>query len=88
MWISCKADFGKDTLFSEFRIESNSNNEIWLEIHLEALLRVLRSCETSGQSASGCEMRHHPWYKLTVQSRQPSARQGKESSSAVKSRSS
>lgn len=39
----------QDTLFSGYRIESNNNNEIWLEIQVEALLRVLKSCEASGQ---------------------------------------
>ena len=41
----------QETLFSGYRIESNSNNEICLEIHLEALLRVLKSCETCSVSA-------------------------------------
>lgn len=36
-------------MFSQFRIESNNGNEIWLEIQLEGLLKVLRSCEASGQ---------------------------------------
>jgi hypothetical protein len=39
----------QDTLFSSYRIESNNNNEIWLEIQVEALLRVLKSCEASGK---------------------------------------
>ncbi|ORY30828.1 checkpoint protein Hus1/Mec3 [Naematelia encephala] len=38
------------TLFEEFRIESNSNNEIWLEVHLDALLKVLRSADSSAGS--------------------------------------
>jgi hypothetical protein len=39
----------QETLFSGYRIESNNNNEIWLEINVEALLRVLKSCDSSGK---------------------------------------
>lgn len=37
------------TLFDHFRIESNANNEIWLEINLDALLRVLKSADSSSR---------------------------------------
>ena len=42
----------QSTLFDNFRIESNNDNEIWLDIHLEALLKVLRSADSSGESLS------------------------------------
>ncbi|ORX34922.1 checkpoint protein Hus1/Mec3 [Kockovaella imperatae] len=35
------------TLFTQFRIESNNDNEIWLEINLDALLKVLKSADSS-----------------------------------------
>ncbi|WVR03258.1 hypothetical protein IAU60_000249 [Kwoniella sp. DSM 27419] len=35
------------TLFDNFKIESNANNEIWLEVNLESLLKVLRSADSS-----------------------------------------
>ncbi|GFZ44818.1 hypothetical protein JCM24511_02544 [Saitozyma sp. JCM 24511] len=35
------------TLFTEYRIESHSDNEIWLEVHLDPLLKVLRSADSS-----------------------------------------
>ncbi|BEI93921.1 uncharacterized protein CcaverHIS019_0603800 [Cutaneotrichosporon cavernicola] len=41
------------TLFDHFRIESNNNNEIWLEVNLDALLKVLRSADTSSGIANG-----------------------------------
>ncbi|BEJ16983.1 hypothetical protein CspHIS471_0603840 [Cutaneotrichosporon sp. HIS471] len=41
------------TLFDHFRIESNNNNEIWLEVNLDALLKVLRSADTSSGIADG-----------------------------------
>ncbi|GMK54198.1 hypothetical protein CspeluHIS016_0107840 [Cutaneotrichosporon spelunceum] len=41
------------TLFDHYRIESNNNNEIWLEINLDALLKVLRSADTSSGIADG-----------------------------------
>ena len=40
----------QDTLFREFRIESNNQNEIWIELHLDALLKILRSAESCGTS--------------------------------------
>lgn len=39
----------QDTLFTSFRIESNNDNEIWLEINLDSLLKVLRSADNSGE---------------------------------------
>ncbi|KAI9633365.1 checkpoint protein Hus1/Mec3 [Dioszegia hungarica] len=36
-----------ETLFSNFRVESNNKNEIWLELHLDALLKVLKSADSS-----------------------------------------
>ncbi|WVQ85159.1 hypothetical protein IAT38_007324 [Cryptococcus sp. DSM 104549] len=36
-----------DTLFTAYRIESNSNNEIWVEITVESLNKVLRSADQS-----------------------------------------
>ncbi len=38
------------TLFAGFRIESNSDNEIWLEVNLDSLLKVLKSADNSGES--------------------------------------
>ncbi|WRT63399.1 uncharacterized protein IL334_000304 [Kwoniella shivajii] len=35
------------TLFDAYKIESNANNEIWLELHLDSLLKVLRSADSS-----------------------------------------
>lgn len=43
----------QDTLFKDFRIESNNNNEIWLELQLDALLKILKSAESCGESFSG-----------------------------------
>ena len=40
--------FNQSTLFSQFRIESNNENEIWLELKLDALLKVLKSADGSG----------------------------------------
>ncbi|KAL7420160.1 DNA damage checkpoint control protein [Cryptotrichosporon argae] len=49
VWSSCQT-----TLFSGYRIESNNDNEIWLEVNLDALIRVLRSADTSaGISSEG-----------------------------------
>ncbi|KAL1408920.1 Checkpoint protein hus1 [Vanrija albida] len=39
------------TLFDHYRIESNANNEIWLEINLDAFLKVLKSADTTSGSA-------------------------------------
>ncbi|WWC67135.1 uncharacterized protein I206_101042 [Kwoniella pini CBS 10737] len=36
-----------DTLFDNYKIESNANNEIWVELHLDSLLKVLRSADSS-----------------------------------------
>lgn len=57
---------GQDTLFRNFRIESNNNNEIWLELHLDALLKVLRSADSSSESSlprwsATCHRRFFPW---------------------------
>ena len=38
----------QETLFKDYRIESNNNNEIWLEISLDSLLKILRSADNSG----------------------------------------
>ncbi|AGV14263.1 HUS1 checkpoint protein, variant [Cryptococcus neoformans var. grubii H99] len=35
------------TLFEDYRIESNSNNEIWVEVNLDSLVKVLRSADNS-----------------------------------------
>ncbi|WVN86024.1 uncharacterized protein L203_101182 [Cryptococcus depauperatus CBS 7841] len=35
------------TLFDGYRIESNSNNEIWVEVNLDSLAKVLRSADSS-----------------------------------------
>ncbi|WVF66361.1 hypothetical protein IAT40_001101 [Kwoniella sp. CBS 6097] len=35
------------TLFDAYKIESNANNEIWLELHLDSLMKVLRSADSS-----------------------------------------
>nr|XP_019048408.1 HUS1 checkpoint protein [Kwoniella bestiolae CBS 10118]OCF27338.1 HUS1 checkpoint protein [Kwoniella bestiolae CBS 10118] len=35
------------TLFDAYKIESNANNEIWVELHLDSLLKVLRSADSS-----------------------------------------
>ncbi|TYJ55504.1 hypothetical protein B9479_003776 [Cryptococcus floricola] len=35
------------TLFEGYRIESNMNNEIWVEVNLDALHRVLKSADTA-----------------------------------------
>ncbi|WWD22870.1 hypothetical protein CI109_107365 [Kwoniella shandongensis] len=35
------------TLFDGYKIESNAQNEIWLELHLDSLLKVLRSADSS-----------------------------------------
>ncbi|OCF33100.1 HUS1 checkpoint protein [Kwoniella heveanensis BCC8398] len=35
------------TLFDSYKIESNANNEIWLELHLDSLMKVLRSADSS-----------------------------------------
>ncbi|RSH84667.1 uncharacterized protein EHS24_006191 [Apiotrichum porosum] len=51
------------TLFDHFRIESNANNEIWLEINLDALLRVLKSADSS--SGSGGDGGRHNAASLT-----------------------
>jgi hypothetical protein len=40
----------QETLFHSFRIESNSDNEIWLEVQLDSLLKVLRSADSSCMS--------------------------------------
>ncbi|WWC85520.1 uncharacterized protein L201_000384 [Kwoniella dendrophila CBS 6074] len=40
------------TLFDSYKIESNANNEIWLELHLDSLLKVLRSADSSVGSIS------------------------------------
>ena len=40
------------TLFTGFKIESNSDDEIWLEVNLDSLLKVLRSADSSGTSLS------------------------------------
>jgi hypothetical protein len=58
----------QETLFSGYRIESNNNNEIWLEINVEALLRVLKSCDSSGKlpGSSG-----HAWNKLSDSPHRP-----------------
>ena len=45
----------QDTLFREFRIESNNQNEIWIELHLDALLKILRSAESCGASMISAE---------------------------------
>lgn len=42
----------QETLFSNFRVESNNKNEIWLELHLDALLKVLKSADSSSESSS------------------------------------
>jgi hypothetical protein len=42
----------QNTLFQDFRIESNNNNEIWIELQLDSLLRVLKSAESCGASLS------------------------------------
>ncbi|KAI8923330.1 checkpoint protein Hus1/Mec3 [Entophlyctis helioformis] len=47
------AQLGTDALFEEFRIESASDNQIWLELNGDHLLRALRS----GQKASQVVMR-------------------------------
>lgn len=36
-------------MFRDYKIESNSENEIWLEVNLDALLKVLRSADNSGK---------------------------------------
>ena len=41
--------FRKNTLFDDYKIESNSANEIWLEINLDSLLKALRSADSSSQ---------------------------------------
>ncbi|WVQ93978.1 hypothetical protein IAU59_001056 [Kwoniella sp. CBS 9459] len=47
--------FAQSTLFDSYKIESNANNEIWLELHLDSLMKVLRSADSSvgglGESA-------------------------------------
>ena len=45
---SCHELIVQDTLFRDFRIESNNNNEIWIELHLDPLLKILRSAEACG----------------------------------------
>ncbi|EIW73416.1 hypothetical protein TREMEDRAFT_25550 [Tremella mesenterica DSM 1558] len=40
-----------ETLFQSYRIESHNNNEIWVEIHLEAFLKVLKSAPEINDSS-------------------------------------
>lgn len=40
----------QSTLFSHYRIESNANNEIFLEVNLEHLIKVVRSAESAGKA--------------------------------------
>ncbi|WWD06059.1 hypothetical protein V865_004144 [Kwoniella europaea PYCC6329] len=35
------------TLFDAYKIESNADNEIWVELHLDSLLKILRSADSS-----------------------------------------
>ena len=45
----------KTTLFDEYRIESRGNNEIYLEVSLEALSKALRSAESAAASGRDSE---------------------------------
>lgn len=45
---ACDGAYTQPTLFHHFRIESNSDNEIWLELQLDPLLKVLKSADSSG----------------------------------------
>ncbi|KAK1921436.1 checkpoint protein Hus1/Mec3 [Papiliotrema laurentii] len=43
VWSQVKVEM----LFADYKIESNSANEIWLEVNLDSLLKVLRSADNS-----------------------------------------
>jgi hypothetical protein len=62
----------QSTLFTEYRIESHSDNEIWLEVHLDPLLKVLRSADSSGKSAAGARA---PPFSLRLRARSGECRQ-------------
>lgn len=47
----------QETLFKDYRIESNNNNEIWLEISVDSLLKILKSADNSG-ALSGFPITH------------------------------
>nr|XP_019006285.1 HUS1 checkpoint protein [Kwoniella mangroviensis CBS 8507]OCF69746.1 HUS1 checkpoint protein [Kwoniella mangroviensis CBS 8507] len=46
VWSSVSAEHCS-TLFDAYKIESNANNEIWVELHLDSLLKILRSADSS-----------------------------------------
>lgn len=45
---SCMQFSGQATLFEDYRIESRSENQIYLEVALDALGKALRSAEAAG----------------------------------------